>query len=257
MRGYQVHHLRGTAELRREADRWDDLWRRSDATLPTARAFPVAQWVEELGGAMPFHAFAIEHEGQFVAAIPLLQARLKRLLPIVRLPWNEWSWAGDLLIDPQCDAAVAERLVELIARETPGLLWFDGVPLESASWQRLLNCLDARNMHYQRHERFHIGTLDCTGSYETYQKRWSSNFRRQMKKMSRRAEELGGATLAVHRPTDTQTVSELLDRGFGVEDRSWKGTRGNLDTQNTGDESVLAQAGGAVGQHGSSGVGVP
>ncbi len=157
---FVIYH--GAAELRREADRWDDLWRRSDATLPTARAFPVAQWVEELGGAVPFHALAIEHDGQLVAAIPLLQARLKRLFPIVRLPWNDWSWAGDLLIDPQCDAAAVERLVELIARETPGLLWFDGVPIDSASWQRLLNCLDARAMHYQRHERFRIGTMDCT-----------------------------------------------------------------------------------------------
>ncbi len=44
--------------------------------------------------------------------------------------------------------------------------------------------------------------------------------------MSRRAEEVGGASLAVYRPTDEQVVNELLDRGFGVEDRSWKGREG-------------------------------
>jgi GNAT acetyltransferase-like protein len=226
MARFQTHHFRDSHELRQAAERWDDLWRRSETTLPTARALPIAQWVEELCENKPFHALVVEHDGQFVAALPLIQARLKRLFPIVRRPSNDWSWAGDLLVDPNCDAGAVGRLVELIARETPGLLWLDGVPLESPYWRRFLECLDARGMTYQRHERFRIGTLDCTCDFEVYQKAWSGNFRRQMKKMSRRAEELGGVTLAVHRPSDEKTVNELLRRGFAVEDRSWKGREG-------------------------------
>jgi CelD/BcsL family acetyltransferase involved in cellulose biosynthesis len=226
MAGIHTHHIRGAQELRRYSKAWDDLWLRSETTLPTARALPIAQWVEELGDGKPFHALIVEHDGQFVAALPLVQARLKRLFPIARMPWNDWSWAGDLLVDPDCDAAALDRLVELIARETPGLLWFDGVPIESNSWRRFLECLGARGMAYQRHERFRIGTLDCTRDFEAYQKAWSGNFRRQMKKMSRRAEELGGVSLTIHRPVDEKTVNEHLDCGFAVEDRSWKGREG-------------------------------
>ena len=43
----RLMHLRSVEELRGAAADWDDLWWRSEAALPTARAELLAQWVEQ------------------------------------------------------------------------------------------------------------------------------------------------------------------------------------------------------------------
>lgn len=227
MAAYRFRHLRTTHELREHAAAWDALWQRSEVALPTARAALVAQWIDMLADGADFHALVVEDDKRMLAAIPLVESRLKRLLPVLRLPCNEWSASGDLLVDPACDVdGVVELLVERIVRLGSPLVWFDGVALNSCGWQAFLAAIERRRLTYERHERFAIGTIDLAQHWQAYQAAWSGNFRRQMRKMERRAEELGGVTLTVHRPTDAAEIERLLQFGFEVEDRSWKGREG-------------------------------
>jgi CelD/BcsL family acetyltransferase involved in cellulose biosynthesis len=221
----QLLHFRTAAELRAAAAEWDDLWQRSTTTLPTARAALVAHWVDKLSAGQPFHAIAVQQNGRFVAAMPLIETRLKGLLKAARLPCNEWSWAGDLLLDPDASADVLNCLIAGLEKYSP-LLWFEGVPLSQPHWQRFLVALQERGIDYARRERFAIGLVDLGNDWAGYQAAWSGNFRRQMRKMTRRAEELGGVSLVVHRPTDAAELARLLQLGFEVEDRSWKGQEG-------------------------------
>jgi CelD/BcsL family acetyltransferase involved in cellulose biosynthesis len=215
--------LQSTIDLRAAAADWDDLWLRSDVALPTARAEVVAHWVETLAPDRPFHAVVVENAGRCVAAIPLLSTRIKGLLKAARLPCNSWSWAGDLLLDPHATPEALDRLIDGILELSSPLLWFDGVPLGQPHWQRFLEALSRRGIGYARHERFRIGVVDLSRDWDAYQAAWSGNFRRQMRKMSRRADELGGVTLTVHRPSTTAELEQQLQEGFEVEDRSWKG----------------------------------
>ena len=89
--------LNSATEIRSVAAEWDDLWRRSEVTVPTARAELIAHWIEHSAPAA-VRALAVERDGRFVAALPLIGGRLKRYIPIGRLPYNNWSWAGDLLL---------------------------------------------------------------------------------------------------------------------------------------------------------------
>jgi CelD/BcsL family acetyltransferase involved in cellulose biosynthesis len=226
MSDFRLIHLKSPDQLRGAAAAWDDLWQRSCVTLPTARAELVAHWVERLASGGPFHAIAIEQGGRWLAAIPLVESRLKGLLRVGRLPCNEWSWAGDLLLDPAADADAVLRLIDAITELSLPLLWFDGVPLTQPYWQQFLAALDARGMGYARHGRFKIGMVDLTQDWTAYQADWSGNFRRQMRKMARRADEAGGVVLSVYRPSDSAELDRLLQLGFEVEDRSWKGRDG-------------------------------
>ncbi|MEX2139488.1 MAG: GNAT family N-acetyltransferase [Pirellulales bacterium] len=226
MTQFAVLHLRSPGEVRESAAPWDDLWRRSGVTLPTARAALVAHWVQQLAPERRFHALAIEGDGRWLAALPLVESRLRQIVKVGRLPSNEWSWAGDLLLDPDATAEVLERLIDAIVELSLPLLWFDGVPLGQPHWQRFLDALRRRGIAYERHERFRIGLVDLTNNWDAYQAAWSGNFRRQMRKMTRRADELGGVALSVHRPTDAAELERLLQLGFAVEDRSWKGRDG-------------------------------
>jgi CelD/BcsL family acetyltransferase involved in cellulose biosynthesis len=222
----QLLHFRTTAELRAAAADWDDLWQRSTTTLPTARAALVSHWVERLAPQRPLHAIAVRENGRLVAAMPLIETRLKGVLKAARLPCNEWSWAGDLLVDPDASAEALNSLIDGMLSLSQPLLWFDGVPLSQPHWQRLLAALDDRGIAYARRQRFRIGLVDLAQDWAAYQAAWSGNFRRQMRKMTRRADELGGVSLSMHRPSNPAELQRLLRLGFEVEDRSWKGQQG-------------------------------
>jgi CelD/BcsL family acetyltransferase involved in cellulose biosynthesis len=224
MTDLRLLHFRSAEELRAASAAWDDLWQRSPVAIPTARAALVTHWVETLSADQPFHALVVEQDGRYLAALPLVEARLKGLLKVGRLPCNEWSWAGDLLLDPDASPSVIDRLIDGMLHWP--MLWFDGVPLDQLHWQQFLQALDRRAITYKRHERFKIGVVDLSQDWETYQAAWSGNFRRQMRKMTRRAAELGGVTLSIHHPGNPAELDQLLQLGFEVEDRSWKGTDG-------------------------------
>ncbi|MEN6452062.1 MAG: GNAT family N-acetyltransferase [Thermoguttaceae bacterium] len=95
----RVIHLESLDALRAAEGAWDDLWQRSDATLPSLRAELLAQWVEQFARPCDFHAVAVEDDGRLVAALPLVRRRLGHVLTVAAMPCNEWSASGELLLD--------------------------------------------------------------------------------------------------------------------------------------------------------------
>lgn len=231
MPALRVVRYDSVAALRDAEGAWDDLWERSDATLPTGRAELIAQWIEQFAPQGRFIALAIEHDGQLVAALPLLERRIKRLVSAGTLPWNDWCWAGDLLVDPDADVpAVLSALVGEIRGLSWPILWFDTIPYETFRWRQLLAALEREKHSYALQERFRFGTVEiveqlaCDQAF--YQAAWSGNHRRHMRKSLRRANEQGGVLLDIRRPHTPEEVEALLREGFEVEARSWKGRRG-------------------------------
>jgi CelD/BcsL family acetyltransferase involved in cellulose biosynthesis len=215
------------AEIRGAAPAWDDLWRRSEVAIPLARAESIALWIERNAPRASVRAIAVERDGQFVAALPLIGGRLKRVLPIARLPRNNWSWAGDLLLDPSADAAALGALVSAIARLGWQLIWFDAVPIEAPRWQRFADAARAAGLSLHTRESFRVAQIEINHDWPAYERLWSKNHRRQMQRIERHADDDGGATLSVHREIEPPDVEPLLRRGFAVEDAGWKGRAGS------------------------------
>jgi CelD/BcsL family acetyltransferase involved in cellulose biosynthesis len=227
----QIVRYESIATLRKAESAWDDLWERSEATLPTGRAELIAQWLEQFAPQSKFIAVAVEQDGQLVAALPLVERRIKHLVSAGSLPRNDWCWAGDLLVDPEADVPrVLSALVDEIRRLPWPLLWFDTIPFEQPRWQQLLAVLDRQQLSYAVKERFRMGTVEiveqlaCDQAY--YQAAWSGNHRRHMRKAMRRAKEEGGVMLDIRRPHAPDEVEAQLREGFEVEHRSWKGRDG-------------------------------
>ncbi len=219
------------------AERWNDLWRRSAVTAPVAQAELVAQWVESWAPNATFRAYAVEQDGQLVAAIPLVGGRIRGFLPAGKLPANICSWAGDLLIDPRADAArVLAPLVAGLRRSPWSIIWFDTVPLETNRWKNFLKAAAGAGLPSASHESFRIGEVQIDHDWETYQAQWSRSHRRQIRRGEIRADEAGGLELVALRDAPVDQIEMLLQRGFGVENRSWKGRAG---TSLLGDPKAL------------------
>jgi CelD/BcsL family acetyltransferase involved in cellulose biosynthesis len=218
--------LNSASEIRSVATEWDDLWRRSEVAIPIARAELVAHWIEHSGPAA-VRAFAVEQDGRFVAALPLVGGRLKRFIPICRLPYNNWSWAGDLLLDPAAD--LAEALNTLLAGLSQlgwPLIWFDAIPIEAPRWRQFAAAANAHGLRTQTRESFRVAEVAIDHDWPDYMLRWSKSHRRQMKRMESRADAAGGAVLTTHCGLRPDEVEPLLRRGFTIEDSGWKGAAG-------------------------------
>jgi CelD/BcsL family acetyltransferase involved in cellulose biosynthesis len=223
----RVIQFDSAGEIRAAAAAWDDLWRRSDVAIPLARAEMIAQWIEQNAPRAAVRAIAIEQDGQFVAALPLIGGRLKRVLPVARLPMNVWSWAGDLILDSSADAAVLDALLAAIARLGWPLVWLDAVPFEATRWRRFAGAAEAAGLSLHTHESFRVGRIEIDHDWQAYERHWSKSHRRRIRRTEQHADDEGGATLVVQRELQPHDIEPLLRRGLAVEDASWKGRAGS------------------------------
>ncbi|MCC7084164.1 MAG: GNAT family N-acetyltransferase [Pirellulales bacterium] len=224
--------FKSLAEFIPAIEAWNDLWRRSlngaDLTAPSASGESIQLWLQHFASSSRFVALAVEQDGQLVAALPLVERRVKGAFSVGSLPTNHWCWAGDLLVDPTADVGCALEMLAAEVRRLPWpLLWFEMAPLESPRWKAFLAALKFVGSSFVASEKFRIGTVEIASqlgrNWEAYQTAWSGNHRRHMRKAVRRSNEEGGVELEIRHPTSTNDLEWLLREAFEVENRSWKG----------------------------------
>lgn len=218
-----VKRLDSLDALRRAAPAWDELWRRSENTLPTARAELVALWCECFAPRQRFTAFVVEDGGRLVAALPLVERR-KAGIRFGALPGNAWSPAGDLLLDPHGDAlAVCESLLSACRQSRWPLLWFDAVASGADRWQSFLSACRRTGRAVVTRHRFAIDLAHVQGDWTKYLDSLSRNHRRDLRKSRAHAEQLAPTKLARYDDLSPPQVEPLLRRCFEIEASGWKG----------------------------------
>jgi CelD/BcsL family acetyltransferase involved in cellulose biosynthesis len=219
--------IHSTAELRSLAGPWDELWKNSEAALPTLRAELLALWIEHFMPRARVRMLAVEHDGRWIAALPLVGRSLVPGWELGELTGNYWSPAADLLLDPQADCERAiDLLVGELQRSSLALVHFQAVDYRPERWQNWFAALQRHGMAYSARDRFPISLLRIDGSWSKYVEGLSRNHRRQMRRAEKKASQMGGVELRVVRDARPDEVEPLLRRGFEVEDRGWKGREG-------------------------------
>jgi len=228
MRELQLLHLTSLVEVRAAAPAWDDLWWRSEVTMPAARAELVAQWVEQFAPRADFHALVVEDQGKWIAALPLVGRAVAHVLRAGTVPANAWVQRGGLLLDAGVETDAALDLLVAATRDLPWhLLWMDEVPLHSPSWKAFRRAVARAGMASALHDRYEVGRVEIDHNWEAYRGRWSRGHRRRMVGAARQFAKAGGVTFEVNSLVKPEEVELWLRDGFDVEDRSWKGEAGS------------------------------
>ena len=213
------------------APAWDDLWRRSEATLPTLQAELIAQWIEQFAPGAELHALAVESGGRWLAALPLVGRKVARVIDAAAMPLNEWSSSGDLLLDAaagsQATVDVAlDALVEAALSLRFQLLWLDDVAPALARWKAFADALRRAGAATDYREQLRIGRIEIDHDWPAYRMRWSRRHRQQMARHTRRLARRGPLRLRTLSRLEPRQVRRWMQRGFAIEDRSWKGEAG-------------------------------
>src|SRR5690606_27740797 len=92
------------------------------------------------------------------------------------------------------------------------------------------------------HEHFRLPQIAIAGSWEAYRATWSRNHRQSLARMRRKLEaDHGPLQLRRLQPTSPSEITALLETGFAIEDRSWKGAAGSSVLRTPGMLAYLIQ----------------
>lgn len=223
----QCFHLTSVEQLLAAAPAWDDLWWRSDVTLPTVRAELLAQWVEQFKPGGRFHALVIADAERWLAALPLVSCRVGWLIPAGGMPSNPWSFCGELLLDPAAETAGALDMLLTASETLPwNLLWLSEAVPESPRWQALLRACQRAGVPTHYHQRFRVGRVDIERNWDAYQKNLPKNHRQGMSRALRRLKREGDVQFDMQSRLAPEQVEPWLRAAFDVEDSGWKGEAG-------------------------------
>jgi len=227
MQSVSTLYLDSLSALRAHADKWDDLWRRSGVTQPTARAALIEKWVTCFRTPADFRAIVLRQRDRFVAALPLVRKRKSGFLPTVDIPGNEWSPAGQLMFDKRLDANwLGDQLSAAMRVPSQSVYWFGSIPFRDDAWSALAAA--ARRGGWLTDIRPHcdVPYLRLDEGWQSLEWRWSKNFRHQLRRAERRLRARGRLEFECFRPTDAEHAATLLDMLMRLEHHGWKGAAG-------------------------------
>jgi CelD/BcsL family acetyltransferase involved in cellulose biosynthesis len=230
-----VRVIETSDEFRRCQSAWDRLWEASDLCLPTLRARPLGLFLEtfRLGGGT--RILVAEDGTDFVAALPLVLGRRKRVLTVAELPLNPWHVGGDLLVRNDCDVPhVMAALADRLSRYEVHALWLQWIDAQSSRWEQFMAQWRDRQWPVACWPQFEVGLVETTASWDQYWASRSRNLRKQMQRGWSRLADGGPLTFEVLDGQHGESLGELLDQCFTLENGTWKGDRRS---------SVLSQPG--------------
>ncbi len=224
----RVIHVDTIAALRSQAARWDDLWWRSDTTMPTLRAELIALWMEHFAPRARFHALIVEEDGHWLAALPLVGRRVGWVFPAGATVDNPWSSCAGLLWDAArtSDADLGDVLVEAMSRLPWPLLWLDDAAFAAPQWRALQEALGRAGTTAVRRDRWLAGRIPIDHCWPACQERWSSRHRHSLARAFHRLAARGNVTFEVSDHLGPDEVEAPLREAFEVEDAGWKGAAG-------------------------------
>jgi CelD/BcsL family acetyltransferase involved in cellulose biosynthesis len=224
MTHYRIHHLTTVFDLRLAAPAWDDLWWRSDVTMPTMRAETLARWLEQFTTPGDFQAIVVEGNGRYLAALPMVSRRIAKIMRAGCLTCNPWLPCGDLLLDTSADSEDALASLVSATNDLPWpLLWLNDAIIDAPRWQALSRVCRQGGLSAVEHARYPVAKIEVAADWDAFQKRLSRAHRQGTQKALRRLEELGELRLERQSQLAPEEVHAWLEKVFAVEDSSWKG----------------------------------
>ena len=224
---YELRVLRSTAELREVAAKWDRLWRVSDSTMPIAQSELLLQWIERFVPRGRLEFYVATQGDRFVAALPLVASERSPWISYGTLPGNEWSPAGDFLIDPTADAELAALTIATGIRGSGfDLVWMQGIPYLASRWSLLLEALGQQGVPHHRQFSYQVGLVPTSSDWDSFNAAIPKKRLRTLARRWRQLTEKGTLRLRIETNLAPDEVGRDLFEGLEIEDRCWKGREG-------------------------------
>lgn len=220
--------LTSVEQLRAYTSPWDDLWQRSDVRNPRARAQVLALAARYFAQDGAFSALTVRRGERLVAAMPMVrQPRMAGVLNTGGQLQGESVSCPGLVADG--DESLGEVMDCLMAgvKQLPwSVLCFSQVAYETRAWRAFRAAAARAGLPLDIRTDYWVGQVDMDGDWDVYFASRTRSHRHACRQHARQLEKAGGVDLRIWTGGEAAELDELLERGWGVEDRSWKGEAG-------------------------------
>jgi CelD/BcsL family acetyltransferase involved in cellulose biosynthesis len=204
------------------------------------RAELVAQWIEHFAPRAKFFGLAVEENGRFLAALPLVRKKVARVFRAAAFPCNEWSSSGDLLLDAEINASkTLDLLISALAKLPASLLWLDEILPEANRWRAFCDGFSRRPAKMHLQTRYRVGRVEVAGDWQAYQASWSRKHRQKMAHCLRQLSHFGKLELRLLSNFSQGEAAEAMRQGLEIENLGWKGEAGSSVLKTPGMESFF------------------
>ncbi|MBN2292953.1 MAG: GNAT family N-acetyltransferase [Pirellulales bacterium] len=235
--------IESVAQLRAKSLPWDALWERSEVTIPTARAELLAQWVEQFAPKTKIRVIVVQQGEKWVAALPLMSTKVRRVLSAGALCGSTWAPGGALLVDPNIDnTKIMDLLIQAIQKLPWQLMWLQNIRLDLDCWRAFREAASRANMAHDVDVEYSLGLLDTKREWEAYKATWSKKHRNKMSNCERRLAKHGETRYVMRIPIGAEEVAAVMSQALKIEDRSWKGGAGSSVVKRGENAYLLRQA---------------
>jgi CelD/BcsL family acetyltransferase involved in cellulose biosynthesis len=207
-------------------DGWEDLWWRSDVTVPTVRVEFLKNWLASFAPGMPLRLIVVRQGERWMAAIPLVKRHWGRVVPMGTLPTNEWSGAGGMLLDREIDAESLAGVAAALHEIGWPVIRLPLMRTDSPALLSLRQALFDGGIAVECRPSYEVTYIETPGDWDAYQKTWSKNLRHRIGKCLRRLKEQGNVRLNRMVPASFDEALVPLERALRIEDSGWKGRAG-------------------------------
>lgn len=221
---YEIRLLDTTSDLRACAAAWDRLWSESEVTSPSARAEIVSLWADTFAASTQFRALVVAQGERFVGALPLVGKRFLKSVIAGKLPCNDWAASGDLLLAEDCDR---EKILEMLVSAIPTLPWrvmvLEHIALDQPRWIAFRDAVQRAGLSTTAVPQHQVAQVQVGNDWSSYEASRKSRHRQRRRRNARMLERAGSTDFRIFNDLPPDQVDQLMQRGFQVEDRSWKG----------------------------------
>lgn len=164
---------------------------------------------------------------RLVALMPLMKSRFSKKglgVSAIRSMTNRYSPVFDLISSESPEDALRAMIPYVFRISDTHMMILDKVPKSSV----VLDCIDeacrAEGLQYLVRGTDGNCTIHVEGTFEEYFDGLKGKFKKNVRAAERKALERGSLTLV--KPGGEDDLLDIMERGFAIEESSWKGDRG-------------------------------
>jgi hypothetical protein len=165
-------------------------------------------------------------DDELVGVLPVIVAPhpvLGQSRPLLRVPFDEFTPSGDVLLKPNHAHAALRGLLEEVRRQAPGHLGLElrAIRYNSPLWESIEGGIDGYLT--QKGQRSSYSYLNVAGSYENYLE-GLGRLRSDLRRFHRKLEGRGVVTFQIQQ--EAGASEEFLNEFLALEASGWKGRNG-------------------------------
>jgi len=219
---FEINHIEDFLQIK---DEWNELLSRSDCNIPFLRHEWLTVWWKHFGNNNTLAVILIKEKGRLVLALPLMEHKSSWLglqCVILKSLTNYHSFQYRFLLEVGEEDSISTLYEYLKARPRKWVyLQLEEIRESQIHYEKLLFEADKRGYKAMLWFRGNSAYLPINGSWEDYFESLKAKFRSNLRNRTKRLNNIGEIGYEVI--DDSEEIKHSLERGFEIENRSWKG----------------------------------